>query len=564
MADYLITIIRPKQYIHSEAFREVAEMLQYGLRSAGHIASILENTVDPSVNNIILGAHLLSHKDVAAIPHGSIIYNLEQLGASHLPPQYYDLSRKHLIWDYSPVNLAKWEQHPCAFPPNLVEIGFVPELRRIVSQAEQDIDVLFYGSLNQHRLEILRQLEAVGIKVHSAFGVYGKERDRLIARSKIVLNLHYYKAQLFEIVRVSYLLSNSKAVVSEPSPDLGELNRAVAFFPAGNLVEGCLTLLGDSERRRELEERGFAEFSERSAAQILSRALKQLPSELKKRASSEDKKRRNLYLDLMEKCLINVIYEDPNQDYWSPHRYNRQLRELGRDWPAKAHSMIGALRMSNLRQIVEFVIENRIPGDMIETGVWRGGACILMRAILKAYGIEDRRVWVADSFQGLPEPKPELPADRGDSHHLYSSLAVSLAEVQANFAKYGLLDDQVQFLKGWFSDTLATAPIKHLSILRLDGDMYESTIDALLALYDKVVEGGFIIVDDFGAVPGCRQAILEFRERREIRDLIQPIDGYGVFWRKSATCQNTLHEASNAAATERSKQPQLSAAESRK
>jgi O-methyltransferase len=196
--------------------------------------------------------------------------------------------------------------------------------------------------------------------------------------------------------------------------------------------------------------------------------------------------------------------------------------------------MIGHMRMSNLRQIAEGVLANNIPGDFIETGVWRGGACIYMRAILKAYRITDRRVWVADSFAGLPPPDiARYPVDTGDLHHTYKALAISLEEVKRNFAKYELLDEQVHFLKGWFKDTLPTAPISELAILRLDGDMYESTMDGLVNLYDKVSPGGFVIVDDFGAVPACRQAVMDFRGSRGIQGTIHDIDRIGVFWQKA-------------------------------
>ncbi|MBZ5688417.1 MAG: TylF/MycF family methyltransferase [Acidobacteriia bacterium] len=243
---------------------------------------------------------------------------------------------------------------------------------------------------------------------------------------------------------------------------------------------------------------------------------------------------RKLYLDLVQKCIINTIYEDPNQGFWSPKVFDGQLRELGRDWPSKAHSMIGNRRMLNLRQIMEHVIVNNIPGDFIETGVWRGGACIMARAVMKAYGVTDRRVWVADSFCGLPMPDPKYPADAQDKHHSFSELAISLEEVKSNFSKYDLLDDQVVFLKGWFSETLPQADIKRLAVLRLDGDMYESTMDGLTNLYDKVSRGGFVIIDDFGAVAACKQAVMEFRKSRGIEDPIQNIDGIGAFWHKSA------------------------------
>jgi O-methyltransferase len=142
-------------------------------------------------------------------------------------------------------------------------------------------------------------------------------------------------------------------------------------------------------------------------------------------------------------------------------------------------------------------------------------------------------VWVADSFQGLPPPNPErYPVDRGDHLHTIRALAVSLDAVRENFARYGMLDDQVVFLKGWFRDTLPAAPIERLAILRLDGDLYESTTDALGALYDKVSVGGFVIVDDYGAYPSCRAATIDFRAARRITERMYDIDGSGVFWQR--------------------------------
>jgi len=240
-----------------------------------------------------------------------------------------------------------------------------------------------------------------------------------------------------------------------------------------------------------------------------------------------------LYLDLIHKVLLNTIYEDPAQDPWSGQTFDPIKRERGLDWPSQAHTMIGNMRMSNLRRVVETLLANTTHGDFIETGAWRGGACIYMRAILKAWGVTDRRVFVADSFEGLPRPnESEYPADRGDKHYTFAPLAVSLEEVRSNFARYDLLDEQVVFLKGWFKDTLPTAPIEQIALLRLDGDMYESTMDGLVNLYHKVVPGGFIIVDDYGAVPACAQAIMDFRIKHHLTDPIHQIDGVGVYWQR--------------------------------
>ena len=211
-----------------------------------------------------------------------------------------------------------------------------------------------------------------------------------------------------------------------------------------------------------------------------------------------------------------------------------KIHLLGEYWPVRAHTMIGLKRLDNIQFCVETAIKEGIPGDLIETGVWRGGACIFMRAILKAYGDATRTVWVADSFAGLPPPNPGIyQADAGDIHHTYGDyLAVSREDVEKNFRRYGLLDQQVKFLQGWFKDTLGTAPIKSLAVLRLDGDMYESTIQTLEALYDKLSSGGFVIVDDYHLGP-CKQAITDFRSAKNITDSITDIDGKGVFWRKS-------------------------------
>ncbi len=216
-----------------------------------------------------------------------------------------------------------------------------------------------------------------------------------------------------------------------------------------------------------------------------------------------------------------------------PLQFDAEAREIGRDWPRSADTMIGLRRLANVRMCTETVLRDGVPGDFIETGVWRGGTCIYMRAILEAYGVTDRKVWVADSFAGLPPPDARYPADDGDILHTYTELAVSQDEVRERFASYGLLDDQVVFLKGFFQDTLPTAPIGQLAVLRLDGDMYASTMVALEALYHKLSPGGFVIVDDYSSIPACAKAVEDFRSTNGITDTVHEIDWTGVYWRKS-------------------------------
>ncbi|MBD0844187.1 MULTISPECIES: TylF/MycF family methyltransferase [unclassified Streptomyces] len=244
-----------------------------------------------------------------------------------------------------------------------------------------------------------------------------------------------------------------------------------------------------------------------------------------------------LYLDLMKKVLANTIYEDPPVPAsWAPaHEYDELNRRLGVDWPSVAHTMIGVRRLENLEFCVRTVLEEGVPGDLIETGVWRGGACIFMRAVLKSYGVSDRLVWVADSFQGMPKAQESSHAgDRELASDRYNAfMATDLATVRRNFQRYDLLDDQVRFLPGWFRDTLPTAPVERLAVLRLDSDLYESTWDTLVHLYPKLSPGGFVIVDDYH-IPVCAEAVHDWRQKFGVEDPIQDIDGLGVFWRRGS------------------------------
>jgi hypothetical protein len=194
--------------------------------------------------------------------------------------------------------------------------------------------------------------------------------------------------------------------------------------------------------------------------------------------------------------------------------------------------MIGLRRLDNLDECIAAVLADGVPGDLMECGVWRGGAAIFMRAALAAHGDRDRSVWLADSFAGVPPPDPvAFPEDARLLLHTCRALAVPREEVAANFARYGLLDDRVRFIEGWFRDTLPVAPVESLAVLRLDGDLYESTFVALEALYRKVAPGGFVIVDDY-ALEACRLAVDDFRADHGVDEPMVRVDWTGVYWRK--------------------------------
>jgi hypothetical protein len=240
----------------------------------------------------------------------------------------------------------------------------------------------------------------------------------------------------------------------------------------------------------------------------------------------------DLYLDLLTKCLSNLIYGPPPRNPWTDGMF-RGDAVPGRDRSSPAHTMVGILRLANVRELAQRALDLDIPGDFIETGVWRGGCCILMRGVLAANQVTDRKVYVADSFEGLPPPNTHAyPQDAGDKHHQIKELCVSMDEVRANFAKYDLLDGQVEFVKGYFSETLPKLRAGPFAVIRLDGDMYESTIVALRALYPRLSPGGFIIVDDYGAVPQCKVALDDYRAENGIDCPMTQIDWTGVYWQK--------------------------------
>lgn len=248
----------------------------------------------------------------------------------------------------------------------------------------------------------------------------------------------------------------------------------------------------------------------------------------------------DMYLDLLKRSLTNTIFEsEPDID---DDEFRFAINCASHYVDSDAVSMITLVRFDNMKNCIQSILRNGVPGDFIEAGVWRGGASIFMRGALKAYGVTDRVVWAADSFEGLPEPDPEqFPLEAQVQSgpvmkKLYRNLAAGLEEVKRNFSAYGLLDDQVRFLKGWFKDTLPNAPISKLSLMRLDGDFYESTKDSLNSLYDRLSIGGFVIIDDYGqdSWTYCRKAVDEFRFERHIEDPLVRVDSTCHYWERTA------------------------------
>lgn len=247
-----ICIIQPKDYIHSMAFWELAELLLYSLKDLNHHAIIQFNKVDTDCKNILIGFHLLDIKYASQLPKDSVLINAEQfLGGTPWNENILQWIRSFEVWDYSTQNIDCFKDIGLKNTKYL-QLGYQKELSRIHKNSTQDIDVLFYGSINDRRARVLESLKGSGLNVHTSFGVYGKARDDLIARSKLVLNLHYYDSEIFEVVRVFYLLANSIPVVGEinPSTVVSDVYKnAVYGAPYQDLVKACLRLVNDQVAR---------------------------------------------------------------------------------------------------------------------------------------------------------------------------------------------------------------------------------------------------------------------------------------------------------------------------
>ena len=258
------------------------------------------------------------------------------------------------------------------------------------------------------------------------------------------------------------------------------------------------------------------------------------PRELLEAPAGDELARAAAAVDLAREKFAHLVAVPEMQAALNPTPY--QMAMFLRANVPMAYTLVSMENLSVLQQCLETVLADKVPGDLIECGVWRGGLCVFMRGVLKAYGDKQRKVWVADSFQGLPEPDAAAhPLDA--IYHEYfrqvNNFSVSRERVEHAFQSFGLLDDQVAFVPGWFHESLLPAPIEKLALIRLDGDYYESTAPCLQALYPKLSPGGFVFIDDYHAPNlGVRQAVDEFRAAHSISAPLVQIDAQSVYWRE--------------------------------
>lgn len=205
---------------------------------------------------------------------------------------------------------------------------------------------------------------------------------------------------------------------------------------------------------------------------------------------------------------------------------------------------VGSLTMTSPERIlglcnaVDYLSRNRIEGDFVECGVWRGGSMAAAAKTLLANGDANRELWLYDTFDGMSEPTEQDvdfmgqsaevllgQQDRDDATSVWC--CSPLEQVRSAMADTGYPIERVRFVEGRVEDTLPVRVPDRISLLRLDTDWYESTRCELEHLFPKLVPGGVLIVDDYGHWEGCRRAVEEYFDENNIPMLLNRIDYTG-------------------------------------
>ena len=274
---YNICVVQPEGYVHARAFDEVAILISAGLRDLGHITEIHKNKLDSNARNIIIGCHLLDSQSSSIMPEDTIILNTEQLSEEigTWNKNILNWLAKYESWDYSTKNIENVKAAGLKSPKQLV-LGYHDDLRKIHSTKKLDIDVLFYGSMNERRRDVLQHLAREGLTIKHLFGAYGEERDHWISRSKIVLNVHFFNSKIFEIVRCFYLMINQKAIISEvdEATNIDEVYRpGIRGVSYDQIVRECVKVCKDEDARFWLEEQSIKTISSLPQAKIMAKLV---------------------------------------------------------------------------------------------------------------------------------------------------------------------------------------------------------------------------------------------------------------------------------------------------
>jgi hypothetical protein len=272
-----ICLIQPKNYIHTYAFLELAQLLHFGIKSLNLRSKLSLNQICSDSTNIVIGAHLLDTSHISQLPKNSIILNTEQLDSINIAwlTPILQFAKNFSVWDYSLKNISKLNDLGF-YKVKFLELGHQSELQRIPKKSPQNIDVLFYGSMNPRREKVIAELRAHDLNVHVAFAIYGSKRDELISRSKVVLNHHHYDSEIYEVVRTSYLINNAKLVVGEVNPSTSiDTHYLTSIYPAKyeELAASCSKLVRNETLRIELENKALSTFRQFPQSHFLTKIL---------------------------------------------------------------------------------------------------------------------------------------------------------------------------------------------------------------------------------------------------------------------------------------------------
>ena len=355
------------------------------------------------------------------------------------------------------------------------------------------------------------------------------------------------------------------SVVVRPSPEGDPVGLSGTARRVWELAEYPVTL-AEMARALAVEYAADEEEIARETGPFLESLCERGLLEAREFAPTPEERQRQRYFSLLKRSLVNLLYPEHElriaclqraesglagrererflRDirYREPDRYRdlvdaKQSLGMSKNAPYRfSHTMVGMQELENLERCAETVFAEGVPGDFLEAGVCQGGAAIFLRALQVACGEGGRRLWAADSFQGLPPPQsgPDRESGLDFSEGRFPSIAFGLEGVRDNFLRYGLLDENVVFLPGWFAETLPSAPVERLAVLRLDADLYASTREALESLYPRVSPGGFVVVDDYGLLEACRRAVDEYRARHGIAEPLEFVSRSCVYWRRTA------------------------------
>lgn len=274
-----LSTIAPDGYPHWRGISDTVQSYAQSFTDLGIDCTSGLNQVCKEGRNILFGAHLIQSQEVAdRMPAGTIIFNLEQIAGIGLDrlPVYKSLLNRLSVWDYSRRNIESLKLILPNVRVSYAGIGYAACMTRIPKTASQTTDVLFYGSLNERRAAVLDALRATGMNVKHLFNIYGSDLDAEVANAKVVLNMHYYEDSIHEIVRTSYLLANSKAIVSECNANTeieADLARAMRVVPYAELAAACTELVADDSGRWELQNAAFEIFSHRLQKDLLKEAI---------------------------------------------------------------------------------------------------------------------------------------------------------------------------------------------------------------------------------------------------------------------------------------------------